>query len=457
MYNIYHLMRRRGAPSNRIWAVVNFMIHFYESDHLIGITAAIAAETCKPECAQREDHYMAYGLLLQKIPSEELKEKILAATPRQFFDLPDIPPHLRESLACPKPAPDLWKVGEDQEKAHAIHPSQVSPELARLIALGDELRGNREKIREAEQAFRDAIRIDRNNAKAWASLANFLHEETDRFEAAEASYRKAIELEPDVAWGWAHLGQLLHEKLDRFEEAESAYRKATELEPDIAWGWTQLGILLHEKLERYEEAQKAYLTSLERDDKDYFVWESLLKLQMIKLGDTNAAVNTMARYLQSAHRSPDSLINVACTIMEQWEDLYPQADAWMKEAIEKAPEVWPSYLALAFLQGSMGDWESALHNVSQYLRHTEVLPNAIGPLTDFFIKAAAAGYASEILLALKNSTWASHLEPLIAGLKIFLGEKPTIAQEILEVGQDVAKRIEARKRQISKYIEKPKT
>ena len=41
------------------------------------------------------------------------------------------------------------------------------------------------------------------------------------------------------------------------------------------------------------------------------------------------------------------------------------------------------------------------------------------------------------------------LEPLVVGLQIFLGEEPVIAQEILEVGRDVAKRIEMRKQQTS--------
>ena len=244
MYNIYHLMRRRGAPSNRIWAVVNFMIHFYESDHLVDITAAIAAEACKPECQLREDHYLAYELLMEKIPSEKLKEKILDVTPQQFFELPDIPPKLRESLTFIKPTRDLKGLEGAEEKEHAASTSYEYPEVAKLIALGDKkLRDNHEKVQEAEQAYRDAVNIDDKNAEAWARLANLFHEKTDRFEEAEAAYRKSIELNQNYAWAWAHLGKLLHEKVDRFEEAEAAYRKAIELKPDYAWAWAQLGKL----------------------------------------------------------------------------------------------------------------------------------------------------------------------------------------------------------------------
>ena len=35
MYNIYHLMRRRGEPSDRVRAVVDFMVHFYADEDLV--------------------------------------------------------------------------------------------------------------------------------------------------------------------------------------------------------------------------------------------------------------------------------------------------------------------------------------------------------------------------------------------------------------------------------------
>jgi tetratricopeptide (TPR) repeat protein len=699
MYNIYHLMRRRGAPSGRIWAVVNFMIHFYERDQLVDILGSITAEVCKPECDYRADHLLACELLLQKIPSTE-KERILQAIPPLFFEMPDIPSTIKELFHFMKPAPEVKELAEAQERALEIPVSRESSEVDRLILLGDELRRNPDQVQEAEKAYRDAIAIDNKSAKAWASLANLLHNETGRFEEAEAAYRQAIELKPHVAWGWAHLGQFLHEKLERYEEAEAAYRKAVELaqdyawawaqlglllheklgrfdeaeaayrqaidlepnvtggwiklgqlltdklgrfdeaeaayrkaielkpdsswawahlgflheklercdeaeaayrkasdlepdyawawrhlgflyeklgrydeaekayhkavelqpdyalawahlgfvyeklgrydeaekayhksvelQPDYAWAWAQLGLLLHEKLERcdeaeatyrqaidlepdvawgwiklgqllheklgrfdeaeaayrraielkpdymawawaqlgqlldeklgrFDEAQKAYLTAIELDEEYYTVWEYLIKLQMQKLGDADAALNTLQTYLQSAQYSASSLINVACTILEQhWEDLYPQAAIWLQEAINKAPVDRPLYFALAYLQGRMGNWDNALHNASQYLMYTEIRPDHTGRVTNFFIEAAASGYPGEALQVLQKTPWASYLEPLVTGFKIYLGQEPTIALEILEVGRDVAQRIEDRKQQISRDSQKAK-
>jgi hypothetical protein len=57
---------------------------------------------------------------------------------------------------------------------------------------------------------------------------------------------------------------------------------------------------------------------------------------------------------------------------------------------------------------------------------------------------AARGYAEKALELLIQSPSAELLEPLIAGIRIYLGEEVRIATEILEVGKDVAERIRER-------------
>lgn len=63
------------------------------------------------------------------------------------------------------------------------------------------------------------------------------------------------------------------------------------------------------------------------------------------------------------------------------------------------------------------------------------------------IVAAAMGHAEEVLLMLSASEGALALEPLHVGVQIFLGQSPRKAQEIMEVGEDVAQRIREQQRQ----------
>ncbi len=667
MYNIYHLMRRRGGPSSRIWAVVNFMISFYEREHLVRTVASIAEEACTLDRQQRDDHYLVYDTLLQKIPSNELKEMILKETPKKFFEMPDIPPSIKDSYEALRSIFDM-KIPEESratnrpdllDRGAKVHGPDRPMDSASWIAFGDKLSGNADRILDAEKAYQEAINIDEKNAEAWRRLAKLLHENTDRIEEAEAAYRKAIELgpeqvwtwiffgvflseklaryseaegaflkaieleheqvwawlslgnllskqvdrypeaekayrkavqlrpdyewtwldlgfflaeklrnylhaadayqkaielapnnawawgqlgkllhekleryheaeaayrkaielEPDNAWGWGQLGKLLHEKLERYQEAEAAYRKAIELDPDFTWAWAQLGSLLHEKLERfqeaesayrkviellpnnawpwaqlgrllhekleryqeaesayrkaielkpnirvvwvalgelleeklgnYKEAQKAYNAAIALDAEGYLIWEHLIKLQMQKMNDMDSAVLTAQKYIETAGRSADSLKNVSCTFVERGRrEFYPQVTAWLEEATEKAPKDWSARIDLAYLQGAVGNWKSAIDTISWFLKNKETLENYIGQVTDFFIDAAASSYSEEALEALQKTTEASILEPLVIGLQIALGGDPAVAQEILEVGRDVAKRIETRKQQI---------
>ena len=249
LYNIYYLMRRRGHPAYRVRAAVAFITNFYEEGQLVEAGIGLAEEACGLPPQQRELHYWAYRELIQHASKPELGSKILEATPRAFFEAPDVPQpvlELYKSYAATAPIAD-----ESMKGAAAKEPAGIP---------------------ESEEAAREAIAREPNSAKAWAQLGQLLHEKLERYDEAEEAYRKALELEPQVAFGWAKLGELLHEKLERYDEAEEAYRRALQLEPGVAIGWATLGELLHEKLEKYEYAEEAYRKALELEPEYSKAW-----------------------------------------------------------------------------------------------------------------------------------------------------------------------------------------
>ena len=68
--------------------------------------------------------------------------------------------------------------------------------------------------------------------------------------------------------------------------------------------------------------------------------------------------------------------------------------------------------------------------------------NATGNLIDLFVVLGAVGYAREALALLETSPNADLLEPLLVGLRLFLGKRPDrVPVEVLEVGKDVRDRI----------------
>jgi tetratricopeptide (TPR) repeat protein len=131
---------------------------------------------------------------------------------------------------------------------------------------------------------------------------------------------------------------------------------------------------------------------------------------------------------------------------------FEEAEAAFQKAIELDPSydwAWAQLGRLMDHLEAIGQWKDAIDTASRFLTHANRPERFVGQLTDFFINVAASGYAEEVLASLGKNSGASILEPLVAGLQIFLGQEPVIAQEILEVGRDVAKRIELRKQKIS--------
>ena len=292
-------------------------------------------------------------------------------------------------------------------KALELDP-EVAPGWAILSVL---LSTKLERYEEAEENCRKAVDIDPKYAPAWTQLGLLLHEKLKRYQEAEESYRKAIEVDPTFALGWAHLGQLLHEKLERYEEAEESYRKAVEVDPEFAWGWVHLGQLLHEKLERDEDAEEAYRKAEE-------------------LAGPGSCVGPLAKLRLDRGEDVDSVLE--------------QAETSLRKAVAALDGNWGVLYKLVTLLGLQGKWDEALKESLPLLDAASAQEEAVGRTTDFLIEAAAAGHAKEALRTLANSAGASALEPLIVGLRLFLGEKPRVAKEILEVAQDVADHIRDR-------------
>ena len=514
LYNIYYLLRRRGHPSNRVRAVVIFMVQFYEGEELVKSAAKLAEEAGRLDPERREDLYWAYQEIVNLAPRPELKRRIVQATPDDFFTTSDIPDSVR-SLAnlLGVEQPELpykaqTKMPSEEDGAFAVEPQDA----AAWIQRGDALQKEPERLHEAEQAYREALKLDPHYPEAWASLGELLHERLDRFEEAEQLYRKAIELEPDYAWAWANLGRLLHEhlerydgaeqayrkaielipdsswawsqlgvllqdNLERYEEAEQAYRKAIELEPDYAWAWANLGLLLYEHLDRYEEAEQAYretvklepnvawgwaelsqllhrhlkryneaeqayLATIDLQGRNSWVWPFLIELRLTRGDDPQTVYHQAQQYLEQSERTIENLNDLAWVFYEAGlTDYLADAELWAREAAAKKADDWNVLHTLVTILGARGKWKEALELALSFLDTAATEEDVIRCAKEFLIPAAAAGYAKEILKMVTESQAAEIVEPLTVGLQIFLNERPHTAQEIFEIGQDVAQRI----------------
>lgn len=100
---------------------------------------------------------------------------------------------------------------------------------------------------------------------------------------------------------------------------------------------------------------------------------------------------------------------------------------------------------MTLVLAEQGKWAQAWETIRPLLDATSdskaAQERATEFVTEFLIQAAAEGQARDALETLTTSKGAAALEPLIVGLRVYLGESPQVAKEILEIGHDIAERI----------------
>jgi tetratricopeptide (TPR) repeat protein len=158
-------------------------------------------------------------------------------------------------------------------KAIALNPADPWP--YHLLALVYE---SREEYGEAVTLYKQAIerhQSDRDRAISWDTLGSVYHDQ-GRLKEAQHAFQEALRLNPDYALPWNSLGDV-YVALRDYEQAAEAYRKAIALDPTYAWPYNNLGVV-YEKLGRYDQAIGIFQQVIARhtDKRDLAVsWHNL--------------------------------------------------------------------------------------------------------------------------------------------------------------------------------------
>jgi len=456
MYNIYYLMRRRGAPSKRIKALVRFMANFYEEEQLVSLAARIAEEACGLEPALRKEHYCAFEGIVRRVTSEQIRGIIIKSAPADFLDMPDTPVSIKKLAglegmkdvqALLAGRKNLLEIKDELQKAEKLFRKAIeaSPDDPKLLTLHGSLLILLDRYEEAEAVIGKAIDIDPDEPISWM-FHGMLLTMVERYDEAEKAYRKAIELDDKEAWAWAFLGQLFQEKHKRYDEAEKAYRKVIELDEKNVWVWANLGHLLHNKLERYDEAEKAYRKVIELDEKNVWAWANLGRLLHEKLERYDEAEKAYRKVIgldPTAGCWAWPLLGMLCSAKPE---RYDDAKEALRKAMEFdsiAPTAMNMFVKLVLDQGKTV--EEALETLKGYLAKPQRVEQSVDITTESVVELAASGYGREVLDIVWESPSSKILEPLVVGLQLFVGEDVKAAAEIMEVAKDVVKRIEERR------------
>ena len=388
---------------------------------------------------------------------------------------------LREATRIDPDDGDLWhllghtlgRLNRSDEAEHVFRKAiEIDPHSAHhWMALGVALRGL-DRLDAAEAALRKATDLDPSEACPWHYLGRLLGE-LSRYEEAEHACLKSVEVDPEHGAAWSDLGIVLG-KSERAGEAEEAFRRAIALNPKDVGAWNGLGNVLRE-LNRQEEAKSSYEKAIELggDSADFWsnlghlvtevgpaveaerVWTQALELHPIlaicavhlmdarfELGHPHHVLLREAEgWIEQADRVAGSLRSMArFAVWSKMSGGLAKARDWAREAWSKDQSAETAE-TLALVYAAAGQWEEALQASEPLLSAAADSAEIRENLTDFLIKVAAAGYAERVHETLSGSKSAMALEPLLVGLRIYLGETPEVAKEVFEIGKDVAERI----------------
>jgi len=293
--------------------------------------------------------------------------------------------------------------------------------------------------KEGEAALRKAAELDARNALVHGVLAALLRGRGE-LDGAEKEVKKALELDQNSGDHWAEFGAIKLRQHD-FPEAEKALRRALQFDDESVFTWGELGLLLSHHDERTTEAIAAFQHALSIDEKDWFAWSYLLRLKA-RIGTNEEILSLFEELFRKLGRTWKAVDLAARTIYaSERRELDPRVGEWVRAAMAEFPDQWQLSFTLASLLAKTGDWKNALDAMHIAITACAKSERALKFSTDFLISAAANGHGYEVLAILERHGKVTALEPLTVGVRLHLGEHPIVAKEVLDVGEDVARRI----------------
>ena len=240
---------------------------------------------------------------------------------------------------------------------------------------------------------------------------------------AEESYREAIRINPNYFFAYNNLGLLLEEQ-ERYDEAESVYRQAIRLNPNIIDAYESLGQLLLGQ-EQYGEAEKIF-EEFVRVDQNNVLGRFYLGISIVSQERYEESEEIFEAILSSP-QPRNTLGYIGLGILYQEQNRLLEAISFYEKALEILPEV-------AFVHDSLAEAKRELslqENPSANLEE-EVLP-ANDPLLPVLrsIVRVATGINSTFEVPKYGTGWVVKRE----GNRIWiLTNRHVVSQPLLEIG-----------------------
>ncbi|WP_437955078.1 ATP-binding protein [Sorangium sp. So ce119] len=412
LYNIYHLLRRRGAGAARVRAVVDFMVHLYEGDDLVGLLGRIAEEAKGLGPEERRDHFDVMEGITRRVRDPQLRLELIRSLVFRVGVLswPDVSASLKATLEQMM----ITESARIMKETNLLESAQLLAKSERYAEAGAEL----ERLAEA-QASRRA---------EWsrsAVTATYAYMKAARPHDAERCARRWLSVrpkDPELAGRLAvALEQLNPQDLERlqgeYEHAAAAGER---------WAWVAVAaVRLLQKnpngvVQAFNEARRRRVM--------------------------NPFLSAMA-WLSTI--TAQSEVDSVTWQREHQRELKP-ASPWAGRILASSDEP-PVQIEGALLLGAMaGLWDEAFPLVEQILSSEEDTHKVADSLRVFLMEAAAAGQVDRVLALLEASPVKLTFEPLLVAFRQIAGQSVHAPPEVREIISDLIRLIDQRRKEREK-------
>jgi energy-coupling factor transporter ATP-binding protein EcfA2 len=412
LYNIYYLLRRRGAGAARVRAVVDFMIHLYEGDGLVELLGRIAEEAKGLGPEERRDHFDVMEGILQSVRDPKLRRELISLLVAQLGVLkwPNISDSLRSMLSR------LAFVESERMREEAELLEHEVSLLREVVGLWGQWRyADASEVLERLADMKKLTIVAERPDYPVEAIRSYL--QAERPNDAERCARKWLAVrtnEPTLA-------ALLMRSMSCLD-SESQERNRCEYEKAAAagehWAWIGVAVarfVLHDwsgVVQAFDEARRCRII--------------------------NPFLSAMAFVCVPYYLSKID----AQEWCHQHQRVLVPAYGWAGRLLAGSKDPSVKIRGCMLLGPGHGLWDETFPAVEQILSSEDDAREAADRLRDLLIAAAAAGGVDRALALLEASPARILFEPLIVAFRQIAGQPIHAPPEVLEVASDLVRLIE---------------
>lgn len=394
LYNIYHLMRRRGGEQAQVKALVEFMIAFYDNDELGDLASQIAAEAIGLETDARRYHLWALTELMARSVDDREREAWLKVWPVEISSIWQLPEGTRAAH-------------EDAAGLTSNHVQDLFPESDIITLLSG--------LFEVEFAVTEMLTLSATVPPTGVG-------------------------DPKSAWLEMHSEVWRLAGRGDFGAAIEACRHLCHATPPIMtrdWYPPLLHAAVLAAAGHQAQACDVLEKTLERDPSCSLIWEAWAATTH----DPAVAVRASLQATDLAPRSARAWAVAARAHMRAG-DIWAAVELW-QHVLELHPDSTRSMFDLFLCLVAGGDWTRAEEALEGTLSDSEFVGRYLLRHHLWIAVPIVAGHAKEVRAVIENSPAADLLAPVSVALALHLGEPINAPREVEEVARDVLAQVEA--------------